>query len=353
MKQGIVTGGKNGQLIEWNKDYVKTGRSLKIPEANGACRVVTSYKNVNQYLIGTTKNCLLEVDLETNSIKSVVDGHDGELWGLSGSYINQISSYFVTCGYDKRLSYWNSSTRELVRSFNFEDMMHCINMHPKHERIVAIGLTKPKWIVFDLEEGKEIFSQNIGTEQIECISFSPNGMYLACGSRDNFIYIYSASDDGKIYSKIGKCSGHSSFITHLDWSVDNEHFMSNSGDYESLTWNALTCKQITQVQQLRELSFITNTCVLSLNTVGIWNGSYDGTDINASACSSSKTLCCYVDDLGKVNLVNYPCISKAEKNGYKGHSSHVTNVVFIDNDKRVITTGGNDMAILQFKVLNE
>lgn len=28
--------------------------------------------------------------------------------------------------------------------------------------------------------------------------------------------------------------GHSSFITHLDWSKEGKHIMSNSGDYEIL-----------------------------------------------------------------------------------------------------------------------
>lgn len=28
--------------------------------------------------------------------------------------------------------------------------------------------------------------------------------------------------------------GHSSYITHLDWSPDNNFIMSNSGDYEIL-----------------------------------------------------------------------------------------------------------------------
>ena len=28
--------------------------------------------------------------------------------------------------------------------------------------------------------------------------------------------------------------GHSSFVTHIDWSVDNQYLQSNSGDYEGL-----------------------------------------------------------------------------------------------------------------------
>lgn len=229
--------------------------------------------------------------------------------------------------------------------------------------MVAVGYSsKPKLVIFDLNERKQIFSQLIGNEQIECLSFSPNGSYLALGSRDNFIYLYSVSEDGLTYLKIGKCSGHSSFITHLDWCINSEYIMSNSGDYECLIWDAKTCKQITHIELIRDLVFATNTCVFSLNTLGIWNSviqnssitSYDGTDINMFASSASKKLGCFVDDLGKVNLTVYPCnMTKTEKHIYQAHSSHVTNVVFVNNDKHILTTGGNDMSILQWLVIDD
>lgn len=98
-----------------------------------------------------------------------------------------------------------------------------------------------------------------------------DGNFLAIGSHDNCIYIYGVSDNGRKYTRVGKCSvsarvtprgslrsfdtsgqhgwepvrrvrltqssfsqGHSSFITHLDWSVNSQFLMSNSGDYEIL-----------------------------------------------------------------------------------------------------------------------
>ena len=57
---------------------------------------------------------------------------------------------------------------------------------------------------------------------------------LAVGSRDNYIYMHTVSDDGTKYSRVGRCSGHSSFVTHIDWSLDNHYLQSNSGDYELL-----------------------------------------------------------------------------------------------------------------------
>lgn len=93
----------------------------------------------------------------------------------------------------------------------------------------------------------------------------PDGSFLAIGSHDNFIYIYSVAEAGHKYSRFGRCAvgeglggaggdhpdppcdpgpllclcpphpqGHSSFITHLDWSKDGRFIMSNSGDYEIL-----------------------------------------------------------------------------------------------------------------------
>jgi microtubule-associated protein-like 1/2 len=42
-----------------------------------------------------------------------------------------------------------------------------------------------------------------------------------------------------------------------------------------------------------------------------------------------------------------------EKKVYTGHSSHVTNVTMVSNDSIVISVGGNDSAIMQWKVTDE
>ena len=58
--------------------------------------------------------------------------------------------------------------------------------------------------------------------------------------------------------------------------------------------------------------------------------SLDGTDINA--CANMGGLLASVDDFGKVNLYTYPCNgTKAEKRVYHGHSSHVTNLTFVNS----------------------
>ena len=55
-------------------------------------------------------------------------------------------------------------------------------------------------------------------EECSDIRFSPNGLWLAAASRDNNIYIF---DVMRNYKKVGCCKGHSSYITHIDFSADS------------------------------------------------------------------------------------------------------------------------------------
>lgn len=69
-------------------------------------------------------------------------------------------------------------------------------------------------------------------EWVEAMAFSPCNNFLAIGSHNNFIYVF----DCKKYSDKSKTklSGHSSFITSLDWSQDSNYLRSNCGAYELL-----------------------------------------------------------------------------------------------------------------------
>jgi len=54
-----------------------------------------------------------------------------------------------------------------------------------------------------------------------------------------------------------------------------------------------------------------------------------------------------------VSLSTYsPCLrSQSVGHAYNGHSSHVTTVQFMRDDDRVISTGGQDCSVMQWKVV--
>lgn len=73
----------------------------------------------------------------------------------------------------------------------------------------------------------------------------------------------------------------------------------------------------------------------------------DYTDVNSVSRSHNGLLLATGDDFGMVKLFKYPCVvEKAQNNEYSGHSSHVTKVKFSNNDRYLVSTGGNDMTVM-------
>jgi microtubule-associated protein-like 1/2 len=209
-----------------------------------------------------------------------------------------------------------------------------------------------RWMVLDAQSQDLVTVHTDGNEQHDIIRYSPDGNYLAVASHDNFIYIYTVTDEGRKYSKVGKCSGHSSFITHIDWSADSNYLVSNSGDYEILYWKAENCRQIPSATNMRDTEWASFTCVFGFPVCGIWQEGSDGTDINTACRSHSGAILATGDDFGKINLFSYPVTQpKAGHNSFRGHSSHVTAVDFSNDDTRLFSTGGRDMSCMQWKVV--
>jgi microtubule-associated protein-like 6 len=84
---------------------------------------------------------------------------------------------------------------------------------------------------------------------------------------------------------------------------------------------------------------------------GIWPASQPNATINAVDVSKDQRLIATADDFGRVKLFNYPCTNALA--GYiqkPGHSSHVTNCRFEAGAEYLVTTGGNERAVLQYKI---
>ena len=107
---------------------------------------------------------------------------------------------------------------------------------------------------------------------------------------------------------------------------------------------------------MRNELWATQTVIYGWNVRGIWPEDADGTDINAVGRSNTneRDLVATSDDFGQVKIFRYPCIvPMAGNKAYSGHSSHVTNVAFSFDDKWVVSTGGDDQATFQWKVIQE
>jgi len=92
--------------------------------------------------------------------------------------------------------------------------------------------------------------------------------------------------------------------------------------------------------------------VLGSEVAGIWEKYTNKTDVNASDANFDEKCIVTGDDFGLVKLFRFPSLKKGAKfRKYVGHSSHVTNVRFTLDKNRVISIGGADHAIFQWRFI--
>lgn len=272
-------------------------------------------------------------------------------------------------GDDKWLCCWDVTSRQLASRLRTQAPIRCVDIC---DGFVAIGqasglvsvayLSKDTPTTATFQRGAPVVTlldlqtRKDSAEDISDVKFSPNGKMLAAGSHDNFIYVYLASttlpdSHNTVNCKlkpIRQLRGHSSYITHLDWSSTNKYIRSNCGAYEVLYWDVMEGKQALSSYDTLEADtdWHTSTCVLGFSVMGIWSRNSDGTDVNS--VDASKDLVVTGDDFGHVALMNYPCIvNDAPRKIYTGHSSHVMSVKFTTDG--VVSSGGNDATVMLWK----
>lgn len=406
-----ISGGGDGTVRLWGPSWESLGR-LAVP--GDAPVVALSFDGPRGRLLCGTMTCELhEVRLPEGpprtgdlSFESLVSGHHKfELWGLA---CHPCRAEFATVGDDQTLRVWDAaghapcapvvalpsmaracaylpfknpelfrrgfflavgfggsvgrgrSKRDgCLRVYRF-DAVDASNSAQSPAQPVPSTTVRVRGLEVEGQSSHKyttvghVIERNDAHEWISDLKFSPDGRLLAVGSHDNKVYVYHVLTDstgsslelrkGAVFAK------HSSYITHLDFSVDARYLQSTCGAYELLFSDTASGRQMTAASDLKDVAWDTWTCPLGWPVQGIWPPCADGTDVNTVARSHSQVLLATGDDFGKVKLFNYPCVPKgAHALEFSGHSSHVTNVRWAALDEWLVSTGGNDRCVFQWR----
>ncbi|ELK36980.1 Echinoderm microtubule-associated protein-like 5 [Myotis davidii] len=207
---------------------------------------------------------------------------------------------------------------------------------------LALGMKDGSFTVLRVRDMTEVVHIKDRKEAIHEVKYSPDGTYLAVGCNDSSVDIYGVSQR---YKKMGECVGSLSFITHLDWSSDSRYLQTNDGNGG---------KEVTNKDEIKGVHWASWTCVSGLEVNGIWPKYSDINDINSVDGNYIGQVLVTADDYGIVKLFRYPCLRKGAKfRKYIGHSAHVTNVRWSHDHQWVISIGGADHAVFQWRFIPE
>jgi len=292
-----------------------------------------------------------------------------EAWGLAP--FHKDPDQYVTCSDDGTLRIWSSKERKQLKFIrttldvnkeetpldkqtgDLQDSVkaRCVEVSPD-DKLIATGFKDGFVKIYDGDSLEQKVSFKHAKEWISDLKFSPDNNFIAIGSHDNAIYLYSVPN----FKKLFVMNKHS-YITHLDWSENSSNLHSNCGAYELLFWDAGTGKQLPGgATALKDEHWATWTCVLGFPVQGIWPLYADGTDINYVDRSRNKHpggyyLLASGDDFGKVRILKYPSILKNSDAVFGvGHSSHIPCVKWSENDDFLYSIGGEDNCVFQWQV---
>ena len=349
---GFITGGNDSLVLIWDSKFSNIRKislnDSKInslsPKARSVCEGETGC-----ILVGTRGGEVLE--FEEDSVKIINRGHwDLEVWGLAQF---PKKDKFVTLGQDKLLAIWDIETRQIEKFTTISQTCEvgeylAISPDSKH---LAFGTKAGELIIYDLQTLTKKLEKKDRKQLISCVKYSPNGEYLLAGGQDFNIFVYQVN---KNYNLFGKLSGHVSRVTHIDFSKDSESIQSISSSYDLLYHTLSTLQLNGSASAFKDEKWDTLTLPINWATNGIWPDCSSGDDINACDRDKKSKVVATSDDFGKVKLFRYPCpVEKSSFNKYVGHSSHVTSVRFSSSNKYVISIGGNDKSIFQWKYTND
>lgn len=372
----ILTGAKDNKV----GIITAAGGNFKLEKFVEIATMPKSLDFLNGNLLAGLRNGMIQefvgvLDSENVEPRTLMKAHfDGETWGLE--LVDDEGKQFITCGDDNKFMLFDAEKKTCERqgkisekrTMTKKDMTNtasttgrifrepnrqsrAVAYSKKHNQVaVSNNWGKVSIRKFDDFDAK-VCSMKDAKEWNEVLRYSPCEKFLAVGSHDNHVYVYSISEDGSEYKLHCKFTKNNSFITGLDWSLDSNVIRTMSGSHEKL-YHSVEEKAFVSsgMSDFKDKEWATQTMRTGWDTQGIYPSGEDGTHINGVWKTTDGTMLLSGDDFGLLNVYNYPvCDNTHEARSYSAHSEHVVRTVSNKDASRLYSVGGNDKTIIQWK----
>jgi len=366
--------------------------------------------------IGSNGNTVFSVEIA--GVESYTSGHDIEAVSITevsvvvkghANSVKQVAAHptlpiFASVGDDRALNIWHSETRGLVSFLKLPTKVCSCAFNP-NGRDIAVGLQSGDIHVYSFpdENGNgdwvEMVKKKTGNKEkkvgdmagwgrgrlssavssaaadedgegegeggavkkkkvkrdikhsVSKLVYSPDGRTLIAACRDYFLYVYDVDNN---YKKVSVMKGHSTFVTHMDFSADSRILQSNDAAREILYWDVEVGKQLANSFDLRDTVWASWTCVYGFSVQGIWDIEGGSEQNILSVCrgnsgSGGGDIVVTGDDNNMINLFRYPALKGAQFKSFGGHMSPVCSLCFNEDNSKLFSTGGTDACVFQWR----
>ena len=304
-------------------------------------------------------------EVESGGGTAAAADEGGEMGAIRAMAVVPRARVCATGGDDGTVQLWDLDTHRRLNSLAMGEAVSSLAFEEQAAPIVrlAVGCEDGRWDVVRVahanraggEMMEPAFSQRAEgalRRRVSDLRFSPDGEYLAVGCADSAIYLYDAD-----YRLVAVCRGHSSAITHIDFTEDSCVLRSNCLGHELRFWDVPSGQQISLASACRDLAWATFSVTLGWHCQGIFRTRADGTGVHCVDRSPDGTLLATVDDFGIVNLLRYPCVQaqakgKPNRAEFYGHASAALACRWaVGTDGKgesLLSVGGLDLTLFQW-----
>ncbi|PHH88895.1 hypothetical protein CDD83_6907 [Cordyceps sp. RAO-2017] len=160
----------------------------------------------------------------------------GDAWALA---LSEDGAYLAGTTNDGRVNVWDVADEKRPKIQEYEtgsagsgSFGMCVDLS-RDGRYTASGHQNGAVYVFNNDTGRILYSLSGLVKPVRAVAFSPGSSRLAAAGDAGIIALY----DMKHGEHVGNLTGHSSWITTIDWSSTGEYLLSGSMDGKVKVWS--------------------------------------------------------------------------------------------------------------------
>jgi len=187
---------------------VASGSPKQIFDFHKSATMDVDWKDNNSFASCSTDKMIYVCELGKTKPSMTFQGHTDEVnavrWDPSGTYL-------ASCSDDRSAKIWSMKSEKPLYDFHHQKEIYTIRWsqtgqgtdNPNKPLLLASASFDSTVKVWDFHAGKILYTFTKHIDPVYSVSFSPNGEFLASGSSDKYLHIYSLRDGSLVKSYLG------------------------------------------------------------------------------------------------------------------------------------------------------